>query len=117
MSLSLFHLFPFLFDSFWVFTFFLFMFVSCFNFFYSYFVYLHFFLFIYLFIFFSLLKKYSFSNMFYYENNFKKLLYFFFIRCRFDVWKKKTNLIFFKYGFFSLSFALCFVSYFLSFIF
>jgi hypothetical protein len=33
ISLSLFHLFPFLFHSFYVFTFFLFMFVSCFNFF------------------------------------------------------------------------------------
>jgi hypothetical protein len=34
------------------------------------------------------------------------------IRCKFQVWKKKTNLIFFQVGFFSSSFALCFVSYF-----
>jgi hypothetical protein len=96
------------------------MFVSCFNFFYSYFVYLHFFLFlcIYLFIFhFLFQKKFSFSNMYYNENHFKKLLYFCLIKCRFEVWKEKTNLFFFKYGFFSLSFALCFVSYFLSSIF
>jgi hypothetical protein len=37
-------------------------------------------------------------------------LYFCLIRCKFEVWKKKTNLIFLiKYGFFSLSFALYFV--------
>jgi hypothetical protein len=72
--------------------------------------------FISLFCFYFLFQKdSSFSNMFCNENNFKKLLYFCLIRCRFEVWKKKTNLIFFlKYGFFSLSFALCFVSYFLS---
>jgi hypothetical protein len=41
-------------------------------------------------------------------------LYFCLIRCMFEVWKKKTNLIcFFKYGFFSVSFALCFVFNFL----
>jgi hypothetical protein len=39
------------------------------------------------------------------------------IRCRFEVWKKKTNLIFFQVWFFFSSFALCFVSYFLSSIF
>jgi hypothetical protein len=75
ISLSLFHLFPFLFNSFFVFTFFLFMFVSCFNFFYSYFVYLNFFsyfyAFIYLFIFYFLFQKNSsFSNMFYNINNY-----------------------------------------------
>ncbi len=77
------------------------------------------FLFIYLFMFYFLFQKdSSFSNMFYNESNLKKLLYFCLIRCRFEVWKKKTNCIFFfKYGFFSLSFALCFVSYFLSSIF
>jgi hypothetical protein len=75
------------------------MFVTCFNFFYSYFVNLHFFLFlcIYLFIFYFLFQKnYNFSNMFYNENNLKKLLYFFLIRCRFEVWKKKINLILFS---------------------
>jgi len=39
------------------------------------------------------------------------------IRCRFEVWKKKTNLIFFQVWFFFSSFALFFVSYFLSSIF
>jgi hypothetical protein len=39
------------------------------------------------------------------------------IKCRFEVWKKKTNLIFFQVWFFFSSFALCFVSYFLSSIF
>jgi hypothetical protein len=97
------------------------MFVSCFNLFYYYFVYLHFFLFvcIYLFIFYFLFQKnYSFSNMFYNENNFKKLLSFLFIRCRFEVWKKKTNLIFCSSMVFFLFLLLSvFVSYFLSFIF
>jgi hypothetical protein len=69
ISLSLFHLFPFLFYSFCVLKlFFWFMFVSC-----SYFVYIHFFLylFIYLFCFYFLFKKdSSFFNMFYNENNF-----------------------------------------------
>jgi hypothetical protein len=79
------------------------MFVSGFNFFYSYFVYLHFiflcvYLFIYLFIsfFFFLFQK----NLVFFLNLikliFKKLLYFCLIRCRFEVWKKKTNLIFFS---------------------
>jgi hypothetical protein len=54
-------------------------------------------LFIYLFIFYFLFQKdSSFSNMFCNENNFKKLLYFCLIRYRFEVWKKKTNLIFFS---------------------
>jgi hypothetical protein len=53
--------------------------------------------------------------MFCNENNFKKLLYFCLIRYRFEVWKKKTNLIFFSsMVFFSLSFAVYFVFYFLS---
>jgi hypothetical protein len=53
--------------------------------------------FIYLFIFFFLFQKdSSFSNMFCNENNFKKLLYFCLIRYRFEVWKRKTNLIFFS---------------------
>ncbi len=58
--------------------------------------------FIYLFIFYFLFQKdYSFSNMFCNENIFLKKLYFCFIKYRFEVWKKKTNLIFFfKYGFF-----------------
>jgi hypothetical protein len=76
------------------------MFVSYFNFFYSYFVYLHFFkkLFIYLFCFYFLFQKdSSFSNMFCNENDLKKLLYFCLIRYRFEVWKKKTNLIFFLF--------------------
>ncbi len=34
--------------------------------------------------------------MFYNKNNLKKLLYFCLIRCRFEVWKTKTNLIFFS---------------------
>jgi len=76
-------------------------------------------LFIYYFFFYFLFQKdSSFSNMFCNKNNFKKLLYFCLIRYRFEVWKKKTNLIFFfKYGFFSLSFAVYFVFYFLSSIF
>jgi len=75
ISLSLFHLFPFLFYSFWVFTFFL-VYV-CFMFFYFY-------VFIYLFIFFYFLfqKNYSFFNMFYNENNFLKKLYFCLIKCK-----------------------------------
>ncbi len=65
ISLSLFHLFPFLFYSFCVFTFFWFMFVSCF----SIFMYLC----IYLFCFYFLFQKdYSFFNMFYNENSLKK---------------------------------------------
>jgi hypothetical protein len=55
------------------------MFVSCFNCFY-----------------FLFNKNSSFSNMFYNKNNLKKLLYFCLIRCRFEVWKKKTNLFFFS---------------------
>jgi hypothetical protein len=39
------------------------------------------------------------------------------IRCRFEVWKKKANLIFFQVWFFFSFFALYFVSYFLSSIF
>jgi hypothetical protein len=34
--------------------------------------------------------------MFYNNNNKFKLFYFCLIRCRFEVWKKKTNLIFFS---------------------
>jgi len=76
-------------------------------------------LFIYLFIFYFLFQKdSSFSNMFCNENNFKKLVYFCLIRYRFEVQKKKTNLyFFFKYGFFSLSFAVYFVFDFFSSIF
>jgi hypothetical protein len=77
-------------------------------------------LFIYLFMFYFLFQKDSnFSNMFCNENNLKKLLYFCLIRYRFEVWKKKTNLIFFSQAwfFFSLSFAVYFVFYFLSSIF
>jgi len=87
------------------------MFVSCFNFFYSYFVYLHFF------SIFFFKKILVFLICFIIKKNLKKL-YFCLIRCKFEVWKKKSDLFFFfKYGFFSLSFALCFVSYFLSSIF
>jgi hypothetical protein len=64
ISLSLFHLFPFLFYSFCVFTFFLV---------YVCFMFLYFYVFIYLFIYYFLFQKnYSFFNMFYNENNFKK---------------------------------------------
>jgi len=97
--------------------------VSCFNFFHSYFVYLHFY-----FILMHFLKFYLVSIFFFKKNLvflicfimkivLKKLFYFCLIRFRFEVWKKKTNFFFFKYGFCSLSFVLCFVSYFLSSIF
>ncbi len=78
ISLSLFHLFPFLFYSFCVFTFFLV---------YVWFMFLYFYVFIYLFIYlfrlyFLFQKDYSFFNMFYNENNFLKKLYFCLIRCK-----------------------------------
>ncbi len=74
ISLSLFHLFPFLFYSFCIYTFFL-VYV-CFMFFYFY-------VFIYLFISIFFFKKIIvFFNMFYNENSFLKKLYFCLIRCR-----------------------------------
>ncbi len=85
ISLSLFHLFPFLFYSFCVFTFFLvyvcfmilfFLFLFCLSSFLSIFMYLC----IYLFILFQ--KDSSFFNMFYNEKKFFKKLYFCLIRCR-----------------------------------
>ncbi len=96
-----------------MFLFFLFLF--CLSPFFS--IFMH--LFIYLFCFYFLLKRdSSFSNMFYTENNFKKLLYFCLIRCRFEVWKKKTNRILFSSMVFFLFLLLFFfVSSFLSFIF
>ncbi len=87
ISLSLFHLFPFLFHSFCVFTFF-FVYV-CFMFLFysililSIFIFFYFYVFIYVFIFFFLFQKYcSFFNMFYNENNFFFKLYFCLIKCR-----------------------------------
>ncbi len=76
-----------------------------------------------LFIFFYFLfqKNSSFSNMFY-DNVLKnKHLYFCLIRCRFEVWIKKTNLVFFFQLWFFFSFFcslfcfLFFVIYFLIF--
>jgi hypothetical protein len=75
------------------------MFVSGFNFFYSYFVYLHFiflFLCVYLFSIFFFKKILVFLICFIIKIIKQKLLYFCLIRCRFEVWKKKTNLIFFS---------------------
>jgi hypothetical protein len=62
------------------------------------FIFSYFYAFIYLYYLFiiSFSKNSIFSNIFYNENNFKFFLYFCLIRCRFEVWKKKTNLIFFS---------------------
>jgi hypothetical protein len=75
ISLSLFHLLPFLFNSFCVFTFFLvyvcFMFLFFLFLFYLSSFFFYFYVFIYLFSFYFLFQKdSSFFNMFYNENNF-----------------------------------------------
>jgi hypothetical protein len=69
----------------------IFLFLFCLSSFFSIFMRL----FIY-FFYFLFQKNSSFSNMFYNKNNLKKLLYFCLIRCRFEVWKKKTSLIIFS---------------------
>jgi hypothetical protein len=55
--------------------------------------------------------------MFYNENNFKKNLIFYLLDAGLKFGKRRQTSFFFQVWFFSLSFALCFVSYVLSFIF
>jgi hypothetical protein len=105
ISLSLFHLFLFLFYSFCGFTFFfclclfhvlIFLCLCCLS---SFFF--CFYEFIYLFCFLFLVQKNSsFPTMFSYNYFFEKAIVFCLIRCRFEVWRKKTNLNFSSMDFF-----------------
>ncbi len=82
---------------------FLFMFVSCFNFFYSNFVYFHFFLNLCVYLFIQFLFSFP-KNILVFLISFIIKIIFCLIRCRFEVWKKKTNLICFSSMVFFFSF-------------